>query len=169
MIAERTIREALFAPRAETIPVRAHERSRPICPKKLATHKALGLDLGSFRASRSIPTEREGWFVGQRVWIEARGWSSLPGRTVTVDRVTPSGRAVVGLSQYDRDGYQIGGSTGRYGRERIEPLTDDHLARLEEWKKQQEVAALADGVRWKDLTGRDLQVALELLRALKGS
>ena len=61
------------------------------------------------------------WQVGQRV--------VLNGRTVeTVERVTPSGRAIVCGSTYGADGWRRGDSD--YTRNLIVPATDELLAKL---------------------------------------
>lgn len=49
---------------------------------------------------------------------------------VTIERVTPSGRAIVGTQRFDRDGRELG--TGdSYNRVRMEPLTPEISAEME--------------------------------------
>lgn len=77
------------------------------------------------------------WQVGQRVVVEftsiigGRQWSIQ-----TIERVTPSGRAVVGPAQYLPDGRLVGGSSGY----RIRLATPEDEAGLERRQLQIKVA-----------------------------
>jgi len=103
------------------------------------------------------------WTAGQVVFEPQRGWSQCPGRKRTVDRVTPTGRAVIGLAQYNKGGRMIG---NRYGA-RIVPFTDEHAAALDRWRRLGEAAELADTINWRSLTDAQLDIALPALRALQ--
>jgi hypothetical protein len=109
--------------------------------------------------------EPTGWVAGQKVFEPAsRGWSGYPGRALTIDRVTPSGRAVIGATQYNQDGRQIG---SRYAA-RIVPFTEEHAAELALWGRRREADRLAEGIKWRSLSDEQLDIALPALRALAG-
>ena len=105
------------------------------------------------------------WAPGQRVFEPGRGWSGRPGRILTIDRVTPSGRAVIGPYQYDPGGRKLG---ERYG-DRIVPLTDEHLSDIALWERQREARSLAEKIKWGSLDDEELNLALPALRALAGA
>lgn len=63
------------------------------------------------------------WKAGQAVEIGGRYGS--PAYKAIIERVTPSGRAVIGGSQFAPDGTEIGGGE-KWRRTRIEPWTDKH-------------------------------------------
>lgn len=102
------------------------------------------------------------WKAGQAVWEASRGWGAFPGRKLTIDRVTPSGRAVIGSTQYDPDGTPRG---DRYSN-RIVPFTDEHQAELDLFKLRTEARDLADKIKWADLEADDLKRALPILQAI---
>lgn len=74
------------------------------------------------------------WEVGQRVSYSSRYHSKS---IETIERVTPSGRAVIGYDQYGKDGIRIGCKTsgGFGGYVAIMPLTPE----LEEQVERQQL------------------------------
>ena len=61
------------------------------------------------------------WTVGQQVSLNRNS-------VVTIDRVTPSGRAFVGDRQYNPDGRERG--AGNHGQRGIEPLTPELVEKI---------------------------------------
>jgi hypothetical protein len=101
------------------------------------------------------------WTAGQVVFEPTLGWHRSPGRKRTVDRVTPTGRAVIESDQYHKDGRAVGG----YGH--IVPFTDEHAAALALWERRLEAAEMADNIKWRSLTDDQLDIVLPALRALQ--
>jgi hypothetical protein len=64
-----------------------------------------------------------GWQSGQRAVIDRQ-------RNVTIDRVTPSGRAVVGKQTFDPGGYEITTTGDRWRRPKLEALTPEIEAEM---------------------------------------
>ena len=64
------------------------------------------------------------WTAGQRVVLGRD-------RIVTIDRVTPSGRAVIGDQTFRKDGCQIGEVPHWWLRSRIGPITPENQGRVE--------------------------------------
>ena len=80
------------------------------------------------------------WTAGQKVALFG-GYGAQVARLMRVDRVTPSGRAVINRTQYNTEGYEIG--VGRYSRQRIVPWTDEHAVRL----RASQIQAAKDALR----------------------
>ena len=86
------------------------------------------------------------WVKGQRAVINRR-------RIVTIDKVTPSGRAVVGGTTYDRDGWPCGKGRCTGGVEKLEHLTPEieaQVALIERGDKARYSADLATdaAIKW---------------------
>lgn len=95
-----------------------------------------------------MPRENYTWTAGQKVFEPSRsGWGGFPGRAFTIDRVTPSGRAVVGSTQYDREGRALG-SRSASG---IVPFTEEHQAELDLFARRREASDLANKIKWRTL------------------
>ena len=74
------------------------------------------------------------WKPGQTVAVYCgSGISQAPLKT-TLSRVTKSGRAVIHLSQYHKNGNMVG--RGDWSSARIEPWTAEHDAEIEADRKQ---------------------------------
>ena len=98
------------------------------------------------------------WTAGQQVVLFG---SWIGHRVTTVDRVTPSGRAIIGDTTFNRNGYE---RSGRYSRQHIEPATPELLARLTaEASLKERATGLRD--RW-DAATRSGESALH--RVLRG-
>lgn len=98
------------------------------------------------------------WAPGQVVFEPNNGWGGSPGDKRVIDRVTPSGRAVIGASSYDKKGRVIGGSG--YRRCRIEPFTEEHAAEIALWGRRVSAGKIIESIKWRDLTPLQLD-ALE--------
>lgn len=109
-------------------------------------------------------TPPTGWTAGQKVFLPAYRsyWGGNPGQAKTIDRVTPSGRAVIGATQYAPDGRPVGDRRG----ERIEPFTEAHAAAILLWDRQILAERLADKIKWRTLDAAQLDIALPALQAL---
>jgi hypothetical protein len=84
------------------------------------------------------------WVAGQQAVINRQ-------TVVTIERVTPSGRAVVGGRTYNADGTER--SKDPWRRSRLEPLTVEIQAEMELVARGREVArdahgAVDDAVKW---------------------
>lgn len=106
------------------------------------------------------------WTVGQKVFEAAprSHWGGFPGRALTIDRVTPSGRAVIGLAQYDPSGRQIGARG--YNSNHIVPFTDEHEAEIVLFRRRMLAQDLADKIKWRALDAEQLDIAIPALEAL---
>lgn len=105
-----------------------------------------------------------GWTAGQKVFQPAYRsyWGGSPGQALTIDRVTPSGRAVIGSAQFAPDGRPVGDRRG----EPIEPFTEKHAAAIRLWERQSLADRLADKIKWRTLDADQLDIALPALQAL---
>ncbi|MCC4295814.1 hypothetical protein [Brevundimonas aurantiaca] len=101
------------------------------------------------------------WKVGQEVFVPYRGWGGNPGMVRTIDRVTPSGRAVVGHSTYDKTGREIGG--GHY-RGCILPATDDHRADIARFERKSAFLRMVETIKWSALTPEQIEELAPILR-----
>lgn len=112
-----------------------------------------------------MPRQTYTWTPGQKVFEPSSRshWGGSPGRALTIDRVTPSGRAVIGARQYDPDGWPRG-NDGRGGS--IVPFTPEHQEAIDLWKLRLEADQLAENIRWRTLDRAALEIALPALRAL---
>lgn len=80
------------------------------------------------------------WKVGQQAVIDRN-------RVVTIDHVTPSGRAMVAGRIYDVEGvHRIKGS--RYNRSRLELLTPEIQAEMDLVERVREASRAADAAIW---------------------
>lgn len=106
------------------------------------------------------------WKAGQKVFERAvhSGWGGYPGRSLTIDRVTPSGRAVIGSTQYDATGRQLG--TSRYNGSAIVPFTDKHEAEIILYRRRALADDLAGKIKWRTLDAEQLDIAIPALEAL---
>lgn len=109
-------------------------------------------------------TPPTGWTAGQKVFQRAHRayWGGNPGRALTIERVTPSGRAVINGVQYALDGRAVGDRRA----ERIEPFTESHAAAILLWERQSLADRLADKIKWRTLDAAQLDIALPALQAL---
>jgi hypothetical protein len=105
------------------------------------------------------------WKPGQEVFEPARGWNGFPGHKKVIERVTPSGRAVVGSYQYDKSGYAIGGR-GRHGGPSIMPFTPEHAQELTDWNQKRALLDAVDKIKWRDLTPEQVTAALPVIQSL---
>lgn len=105
------------------------------------------------------------WAAGQVVFVPAnRGWGGFPGRKAVIDRVTPSGRAYIGSTGYDRHGREIGGT--RYNRDWIVPLTEAHEKAISDFKAKSEMLNIVEAIKWRDLTPEQIEAITPHLRKL---
>ena len=74
------------------------------------------------------------WKPGQTVALYHGSGVSSTARKMTIARVTKSGRAVIHLSQYHKNGNMVG--RGDWSSARIEPWTAEHDAEVEADRKQ---------------------------------
>lgn len=104
------------------------------------------------------------WKAGQIVFAPSTGWGLSPGSRVKIDRVTPSGRAVIGSQTYDKRGSMIGG--GKWCVSRIEPLTPEHEQAMADWKQKRTLLAAVEKIKWRELTPDEVAKALPLIQSL---
>lgn len=104
------------------------------------------------------------WEAGQKVFSPSTGWSDSPGAVVTIERVTPSGRAVIGGASYDKSGRMVGG--GKWCVGRIEPVTEDHYLRIKQWNKKYKVMQLFGRVKARNLTDKQVDILLPILESI---
>lgn len=109
-----------------------------------------------------MPRQTYTWTPGQKVFEPSSGWGGCPGQALTIDRVTPSGRAVIGSRQYDPDGWPRGSRRAAS----IVPFTAEHQEAIDLWELQREADRLADKIKWRTLDRAALEIALPALRAL---
>ncbi len=85
-----------------------------------------------------------------------RGFESEPG-VVEIDRLTPSGRIIIGSTTFEPDGHQRGAAGWR--RDRIEPLTEKLRARA----KRKLNLGYIRSTKWNDLDDETLAEIVALL------
>jgi len=96
------------------------------------------------------------WTAGQEVFLPAyRGWAGNPGRILVIDRVTPSGRAVIGSTTFDKSGREIGGT--RYHRDYIIPATDQHRTDINNYARKQALLSAVETIKWRELTPEQVE------------
>lgn len=104
------------------------------------------------------------WKAGDYVFVpSARPWGGNPGRVAKIDRVTPSGRAYIGTSAFDKTGRKIG---DKYG-DRIVPLEQKHKDEISLFAMRLEVEKLAEKVKWRHLTADQIVAVTPILKEIQ--
>lgn len=100
--------------------------------------------------------------IGDKLFIS--GGPHERGSIATVDRITPTGRVITQLGEFNIDGRQRGGSSWykRYAR----VATDDDIAGVNRYLL---VQRLANFRLWQKLNAADLKTVAELIAKYDGS
>lgn len=98
--------------------------------------------------------------VGDKLFVKKGIYDK--GVIVTANRITPSGRVITDIGEFNSDGWQRGGS--RWHRFQARPATEDDIAGVNRYRLAQD---LGNFQRWEDLGADDLKAAAAIIAKYK--
>lgn len=93
---------------------------------------------------------------GDKLFVKAGIHDS--GSIVTADRVTPSGRVITAVGEFNPDGYRRGDSS--WSRSFARRATEDDIAGVNRYRLAQKLASFR---LWEKLSADDLKAAAEII------
>lgn len=104
--------------------------------------------------------KRQGWLrelkIGDEVAINCGNYGYSDYKISTIEKITPTGRIVVGKSTFDHTGYTIGGYGGR---DNLEQITDDIINFI----KRKSLYNKLKNVQWNKLTLEKMESVAKIL------
>jgi len=96
--------------------------------------------------------------AGDKLFVQRDRYDK--GSIITVDRVTPTGRVVTKMGQFDPDGW-LRGDSKSWNRTTARIATEDNIAGVNRWNL---VRKISEFKGWEKLSPDDLKAVAEIVR-----